>query len=125
MGYRSDVTVAIYPDNRKQEGYDMLKVLMGTTFKDVPFDDCMSWHDDKCALVYNIMDVKWYDSYADIKAFLSMLDVLANDVEEGGIEGYNYELVRLGEDADDIEQSQGGCDIEYCLSINREVSVDL
>ena len=124
MGYRSDVTVAIYPDERNQEKYDMLKVLMGTTFKDVVFDDCMSWRDNKCALVYNIVDIKWYESSSDIAAFLHMLASLAGETEDG-IGGYNYETVRLGEDDDDTEQSQGGDYIEYCLSVNRDVSVDL
>lgn len=124
MGYRSDVTVAIYPDERNQEKYDTLKVLMGTTFKDVSFDDCMNWHDNKCALVYNIIDMKWYDSYPEVQAFLRMLASLAGETEDG-IGGYNYEMVRLGEDADDTEQSQGGDYIEYCLSVNRDVSVDL
>lgn len=124
MGYRSDVTVAIYPDERNQEKYDTLKVLMGTTFKDVMFDDCMNWHDNKCALVYNIIDMKWYDSYPEVQAFLRMLASLAGETEDG-IGGYNYEMVRLGEDADDTEQSQGGDYIEYCLSVNRDVSVDL
>ena len=126
MGYRSDVTVVIYPDERNQEKYDMLKVLMGTTFKDVPFDDCVNWRDDKCVLVYNITDMKWYDSYPEVQAFLRMLNVLANEVEEGaGIGGYNYEMVRLGEDADDTEQSQAGEAVEYCISVTRDVSVDL
>jgi hypothetical protein len=124
MGYRSDVTVAIYPDERNQEKYDTLKVLMGTTFKDVMFDDCMNWHDNKCALVYNIIDMKWYDSYPEVQAFLRMLASLAGETEDG-IGGYNYETVRLGEDADDTEQSQGGDYIEYCLSVTRDVSVDL
>ena len=124
MGYRSDVTVAIYPDERNQEKYDTLKVLMGTTFKDVMFDDCMNWHDNKCALVYNIIDMTWYDSYPEVQAFLRMLASLAGETEDG-IGGYNYEMVRLGEDADDTEQSQGGDYIEYCLSVNRDVSVDL
>ena len=124
MGYRSDVTVAIYPDERNQDKYDTLKVLMGTTFKDVMFDDCMNWHDNKCALVYNIIDMKWYDSYPEVQAFLRMLASLAGETEDG-IGGYNYEMVRLGEDADDTEQSQGGDYIEYCLSVTRDVSVDL
>ena len=124
MGYRSDVTVVVYPDDRDQDKYNTLKVLMGTTFKEVPFDDCVNWHDDKCALVYNITDMKWYDSYPEVQAFLRMLASLAGETEDG-IGGYNYETVRLGEDADDTEQSQGGDYIEYCLSVTRDVSVDL
>jgi hypothetical protein len=127
MGYRSDVTVAIYPDDRKQEGYDALKVLMGTTFKDAaaPFEADMEWHDDGCELVYNIVDIKWYESDPEVKAFLHMLNVLANEVKEGGIEGYNYEMVRLGEESDDIEFSNGGEFIEYFMSVSRVVDMNI
>jgi len=127
MGYRSDVTVAIYPDERKQEGYDALKVLMGTTFKDeaAPFEADMEWHDDGCVLAFNITGIKWYEAYPDIKAFLHMLNVLVNEVEEGGIEGYNYEMVRLGEDADDTEFSNGGEFIEYFMSVSRAVRMNI
>ena len=129
MGYRSDVTVAIYPDDRKQEGYDVLKMLMGTTFKDTAamfamLDSDMDWQDDKRVLVFNITGIKWYDSYPDIAAFLNMLETLANEGEDG-IEGYNYEMVRLGEDTDDIEFSNGGNSIEHFMSVSRVVDLDI
>lgn len=126
MGYRSDVTVAIYPDDRKQEGYDALKMLMGTTFKDTVamFDSHMDWRDDKCVLVFEIMDTKWYEADPDVKAFLSMLSMLENDTD-GGIAGYNYEMVRLGENSDDIEFSSGGEYTEYFMSVSRVVDLDI
>jgi hypothetical protein len=124
MGYRSDVTVAIYPDERKQEKYDMLKVLMGTTFKDVNFDDCMEWHDDGCVLAFNITDMKWYEADPDVRVFLSMLANLAGETEDG-IGGYNYEMLRLGEDDDDTEFSNGGKDIDGILRLSRVVDIDV
>jgi hypothetical protein len=127
MGYRSDVSVVIYPDERNQEKYDMLKVLMGTTFKDTValFDANMEWRDEGCALIFNIVDVKWYDSYTDVQAFLHMLNVLANEVKEGGIEGYNYEMVRLGEESDDIEFTEGGEYTAGVICVSRVVDINI
>lgn len=122
MGYRSSVTVAIYPDDRDQEKYATLKVLMGTTFKDAiaPFDEGCNWYDNKGVLVIEIGDVKWYDSFPDVQAFHQMLEDLTKGAD-GGIEGYNYEMIRLGEDDNDIDHSIGGEYTEGLLYVNREV----
>jgi len=126
MGYRSDVTVVVYPDERDQDKYNTLKVLMGTTFKDTValFDANMEWRDEGCALIFNIVDVKWYDSYTDVQAFLRMLSVLANEGEDG-IEGYNYEMVRLGEESDDIEQTEGGEYTAGVICVSRVVDINI
>ena len=126
MGYRSDVTVVIYPDQCDQEKYDTLKVLMGTTFKDTValFDANMEWRDEGYALIFNIVDVKWYDSYPDVQAFLHMLSVLANEGEDG-IEGYNYDMVRLGEESDDIEQTEGGEYTAGVICVSRVVDINI
>jgi len=126
MGYRSDVSVVIYPDECNQEKYDMLKVLMGTTFKDTValFDANMEWRDEGCALIFNIVDVKWYDSYPDVQAFLRMLSMLENDTD-GGIAGYNYEMVRLGEDTDDIEFTEGGEYTANVICVSRVVDINI
>jgi len=67
MGYRSSVTVVIYPDNggRNETRYDMLKLLMNTTFKLTyeEFESNFEWLDSHRVLKFEATDVKWYDSY--------------------------------------------------------------
>ena len=121
MGYRSDVAVVIYGDGLSQEKYDLLKTLMNTTFKEAytEFESSAKWHGHKRALEFKMEDVKWYDSYPDVRSFMNMLDKV------GELEGFNYEFVRVGEETDDIEQTQRGEDLRYALSVTRSIEVDL
>ena len=121
MGYRSDVAVVIYGDDRNPEKYALLKTLMNTTFK-VAYDEWsayVTWHDTKCVLEFFIEDTKWYESYPDVIAFTTMLENLRE------IEGYNYEFVRIGEDDDDIERENHGDHGEYITRVNRSIEVEL
>lgn len=123
MGYRSDVTVLIYPDNGEQnaERYDTLKVLMNTTFKNVyeEFDEAFEWLDRHRVLKFAVESVKWYENHPDVMDFQSMLDAI------GDMEGFNYEFMRVGEDTDDIEQQQRGEDLQYHITLVRSIEVDL
>jgi hypothetical protein len=121
MGYRSDVAVVIYGDDRNPEKYALLKTLMNTTFKVAydAWDASVTWHDTKHVLEFFIKDVKWYEGYPDVDAFTTMLENLKE------IEGYNYEFVRIGENDDDIESNTHGDHSEWILSVNRSIEVEL
>ena len=121
MGYRSQVAVVIYGDSRDAEKYALLKTLMNTTFKEAytEFDGCAEWHDNKHVLEFAMEDVKWYDGYGDVKLFMGMLDGI------GDIEGFNYEFIRIGEDANDVDDQNSGVCVEYILSVSRAIEVDL
>lgn len=121
MGYRSQVAVVIYGDSRDAEKYALLKTLMNTTFKEAytEFDGNAEWHDDKHVLEFAMEDVKWYDSYPDVKLFMAMLEDIVD------LEGFNYEFLRIGEDANDIDDQHGGECVECILSVTRAIEVDL
>jgi hypothetical protein len=121
MGYRSQVAVVIYGDSRDPEKYALLKTLINTTFKEAytEFDGCAEWHDDKHVLEFKMEDVKWYDNHPEVRLFMDMLDDI------GEIEGLNYEFVRIGEDANDVEDQNGGECVECILSVTRDIQVDL
>jgi hypothetical protein len=121
MGYRSEVATVIYGDNRDADKYALLKTLMNTTFKGAydAWSASVTWHDTKHVLEFRIEDVKWYDGYADVAAFMQMLE------EIGEIEGFNYEFLRIGEDDEDIERQNGGEHGDYITRVNRSIEVDL
>jgi hypothetical protein len=134
MGYRSDVVAVIYPDATSDEDaalkYEQLKVLMQTTFKDVMedgFGGDMEWVDDKQVLKFDIQNVKWYDSYPDVRRFMAMLHDLYCDANEGDdvIGGYCTEFVRIGEDYDDVERETHGHNQCYYLSVSRGIVCDV
>jgi len=121
MGYRSDVTALIYGDQRDPDKYEVLKVLMNTAFKGVrtEFEANMNWHDEECVLEFKMEGVKWYDSCLDVQDFTRMLCALSE------IEGFNYEVLRVGEDDNDIQSDTGGNAREHLLSVERTIQVNL
>ena len=105
MGYLSDVVCIIYPNGEgvnKEEKYALLKTLMATTFKDVSeaWGSKMEWLDADCMLEFDIPDVKWYGSYAEVKVFEDMRE----RIESEEFEGIAVEFIRVGEESDDIDQ---------------------
>jgi hypothetical protein len=130
MGYRSNVMALIYPDVDQQDAgqpqYEQLKVLMATTFKAVSdeFESYVTWMDDDRVLKFDMEDVKWYPSYADVKMFIDMMDML-NGNDEEGIPGYCTEFVRIGEDSDDVEEQHSGDDNQWYLSVRRTIDCNI
>ena len=126
MGYRSDVMAIIYPEAQSKLGektiYEQLKVLMATTFKDVSdeFGGYMEWMDNEHVLKFNLPDVKWYPSYADVQMFEAMLSAFGDDIP-----GYCTEFVRVGEEDDDTESRRTGEDNQYYLNVRRSIDCNV
>jgi hypothetical protein len=134
MGYRSQVTAVIYPaeptdplghDEYKvyeTEKYEALRFLMGTKFEQIMelesgwFGKQAKWDDENHRLVFEMQDVKWYTDYADVKAFEAMLDEVAEL-------GYCSEIMRVGEETDDIEHRTYGEGVQYILNVERTITI--
>jgi hypothetical protein len=122
----------VYPDAedtaRVQELYGQLKVLMATTFKATidgatefdGFTGNMTWMDSDRVLKFDLPDVKWYESYADVQLFTKMMRALADEIE-----GYCTEFVRIGEDSDDTEERRTGENNQYYLNVSRSVDCNV
>ena len=133
MGYRSNLMVLIYPDiknpSEEQPLYDQLKVLMGTTFKQITeeyFGSCMTWMDSDHVLKFDIPDVKWYPDYSHVQMFEKMLGTFKGSGDDDeDITGYCTEFVRIGEDSDDVEEVHTGHNNHYYLSVRREIDCNV
>ena len=132
MGYRSDLVVLIYPDVDKREDeaakYEQLKLLMATTFKeviDLHFYEDMTWVDSDHVLKFEINDVKWYPSYADVQMFEKMVSMFKGYDETEEIAGYCTEFVRIGEESDDVEQVHTGDNNHYYLQVRRTIDCNV
>jgi hypothetical protein len=58
---------------------------------------------------FKVDGVKWYESYDDIIAWEKDFLPKAVDV------GLNWELVRVGEESDDVKHTTGGEETQYLL----------
>jgi len=125
MGYRSDVTIVMYP--KRKEDFAALKLYVD---ENLP-DEFEVREDDNHTkgfkyLLLELDSIKWYEGYEDIDVYtctFSSWDTLFRDEyepESGAL--FHYEFVRIGEDYEDIVKdcSSGA---ENILGIDRNAYV--
>ena len=135
MGYRSDVAYTI----RFKEVGKMVMFMTEAKSKGLQpaLDEC-EIHEDKLQINFHATNVKWYESYPDVQAHQSLMQ-LARDwcggdehqnIKDGGLgyEGASYALgfVRavVGENIDDNEEETEGFGDWEWLRVSREIVGD-
>ena len=131
MGYRSDVTIMMYPKNEKD--FAALKLYADETFPD-EFEAHES--DSGFRYLYCYIDgVKWYGGYEGVdvytRAFSEWDDKFFDESEEqdednaGNYEPiFHYEYLRIGEDYEDIVKDGSNlCD--HILGVDRNAYVNV
>lgn len=120
MGYRSEVRAAFY--TMRKDDWPTLKLFVEENFpKSLDEDLHLITSAGMYGYDYNATNIKWYDSYPEIKAFDKFVKVfgdIADDMRElKGVNGevyheyvneWSYEFLRIGEDDGDVERKQGG-----------------
>lgn len=113
MGYRSEVRLLMGP-----KAYELLKAncrnstdkIAKNTLKDVEmetdivyYNKALYEHEDAVYIKWH--DVKWYDSYEDVKIVMRTLNELDTIVtnEEEILDEYFYKFMKIGEDGESIE----------------------
>jgi hypothetical protein len=131
MGYRSDVTIIMYPSADHRDKFAALKLYVDETLPD-EFE--VIGEGDRRYLHCYIDGVKWYDSYEEVdtysKLFSEWDELFADPDDPSAKEGlqadtiFQYEFMRIGEDYEDVEYHQSyGAD--HALNMSREVYIDL
>lgn len=130
MGYRSNVDVVFYTRDHEfiPEGERMpfaaLKLWVDENYPVKEAEDewgaTVTYESERSFIHINYLDVKWYpgnheqDVYAAFATFDETFD---------GAENVAYEFIRIGEQADDIEESNSAS-ADYRLGVRREVYFD-
>jgi hypothetical protein len=131
MGYRSDVTIIMYPSADHRDKFAALKLYVD---ENLPDEFKVVGEGDRRYLHCYIDGVKWYDSYEEVdtysKLFSEWDEVFADPDDPSAKEGlqadtiFQYEFMRIGEDYEDVEYHQSyGAD--HALNMSREVYIDL
>tara|TARA_R110000764_G_scaffold214358_1_gene300858 strand:- start:64 stop:447 length:384 start_codon:yes stop_codon:yes gene_type:complete len=127
MGYRSDVTIVMYP--KRKEDFALLKL-----YADETFPDKFEVHEDNNRiegfqyLLLEIDSIKWYEGYEEVDVYtraFSKWDTMFEDEyepEQGSI--FHYEFVRFGEDYEDIVYDRS-VDSDMILGIERRAYVSI
>jgi hypothetical protein len=121
MGYRSDVHALFY--TTKKEDLPLLKLFMDENYpKDLhDLEEVSSNRIYGYEMKYE--DVKWYESYDEVKAFgafKTKYHALLDEQEDG--KKWKFEFIRIGEDIEDVECEQN--DSSYVLSVSRSIEAD-
>jgi hypothetical protein len=131
MGYRSDVTMIMYPSADHRDKFAALKLYVD---ENLPDEFKVVGEGDRRYLHCYIDGVKWYDSYEEVdtysKLFSEWDELFATPDDPSAKEGwqadtiFQYEFMRIGEDYEDVEYHQSyGAD--HALNMSREVYIDL
>jgi hypothetical protein len=130
MGYRSDVTIIMYPSADHRDKFAALKLYVD---ENLPDEFKVVGEGDRRYLHCYIDGVKWYDSYEEVdtysKLFSEWDELFADPDDPSAKEGlqadtiFQYEFMRIGEDYEDVEYHQSyGAD--HVLNMSREVYID-
>ena len=134
MGYRSDVTIVMYP--KRTEDFNMLKLYVDETFPDkfeVHGDD--NRIEGFRYLMLEFDSVKWYEGYEGVdvytRAFSEWDDKFSDESEEQDEDNagyyepiFHYEFMRIGEDYEDIVKDGSNC-CDHILGVDRNAYVNV
>ena len=106
MGYRSDVVIAVAMGSKKD--LDELMAVYALNIFVQKENLIPSWdigeYEDAWVAMYTAEQVKWYDSYDDVKGFEALTKLAENFWEERNMP-YAYRFIRIGEEDSDIQIS--------------------
>ena len=122
MGYRSDVKYVIDFTSKEAKTAFMAQVRMIGGALQEALDETTS--DDRYTnrIYFSADNVKWYDSYGDVKSHNRLME-MAEEQPPEMCNGYHF--VRIGEEVDDIETRYGGEEPPYdAINIHRSVDFD-
>jgi len=121
MGYRSEVMAVFYANKDKAAA---VKLYVDENFPK-ELEGCL--REEKSSThhgyIFSETDVKWYTDYPEIVAFNRFVSNYLEIADGENDLGWAYEFVRIGEDANDIEEtSSDGAD--YVLRVCRSIETD-
>jgi len=150
MGYRSDVAYGVKVDEvnlgenatekEKNLSADGIFLLMLTEMQqDEVAGKCFdSTYDINVHLTVNKENrtiafyedgLKWYESYADVKAHERLYEIAEEYAEQYGSETMNNPVscafIRIGEETDDVEERGGGYDPWNIMYVSRSIEMNI
>ena len=119
MGYRSEVAIGIRmkPDTVSGQDYLDKKNLWNTFVAEckarhpLAFDNkdlCFTIFDNKRTMGFTQYELKWYNTYPDVQAFMGVIDIAKEYNEQYKEAIFDTAYVRVGEEPDDVEVDYEG-----------------
>jgi hypothetical protein len=122
MGYRSNVMAVFYTYDPIE--YPSIKLFIDENIPEwFRGDEYMSTFEkaNLQGVKFDLQDVKWYDSYADVQGFEQALKKFEKLADEGN--KWYWEFIRIGEEVEDVEERQ--CfNSDHLLYVSRSIECD-
>jgi hypothetical protein len=123
MGYRSDVTMIMYPSEGHRDKFALLKLYVD---ENLPDEFEVIGEGDRRYLHCYIDGVKWYEGYEEVDVYtraFSEWEGMFRDEEEPEAPLFHYEFIRIGEEYEDVvyDCSYGSA---HALNMSRETYID-
>ena len=122
MGYRSDVTIMMYP--KRKEDFAMLKLFVAENLPD-EFEE----HEASSGLRYLLLEfegIKWYEGYEEVDVYTRAFSEWHYKFTESENEEpvFHYEFVRIGEEYEDIVSDRSN-NSYMLLNIERNAYIEI
>jgi len=129
MGYRSEVSIAVYGEYDEMVAF-IAAARLTEDFSTI-WEECemypytVEFSNSNTSKMYMLCasycDVKWYESYPEVQAWSNFLD-RATAAEDAGI---NCEFTRVGEEYSDVTYECSGDHCEYFIRPYTQIAEDL
>ena len=125
MGYRSDVTIIMYPKFGHRDKFAALKLYVDENLPD-QFEVREGGRGDKYLLL-EFDGIKWYEGYEEVdvytRAFSEWEDTFRDEADPEGEPIFHYEFMRIGEGYEDVVYD-GSYGSAHSLNMSREIYID-
>ena len=123
MGYRSEVAYVIkFDDIETRNNFVTLMLAKNDEHITRAVEECEYGYEDDPVITFEAQDVKWYESYDDVKAHHAMMrEAVAIYKEKGG----RYRFIAVGEDgAENFDEHDDEGDLYEYITTVHEVRTD-
>lgn len=117
MGYRSDLKLVFYTDNKSEIPFAAVKFWFDENFPKYDFGDVEVGNN---YVLISYEGVKWYQGYPEVEAVNRAIETFVDTFNANEDTGAHYEIVRVGEDTNDIEHDHSGW-CNFLLYVNRTI----
>ena len=124
MGYRSDVAYVIkFNDIETRDNFVTLMLAKNDKWITQAIEECEYRYQDDPVITFEAQDVKWYESYDDVKAHHALM---REAVEIYGEEkGGRFRFIAVGEDgAEQFDEDDGEGDLYEYITTVHELRTD-
>ena len=123
MGYRSHVAYVIkFDDIETRDNFVTLMLAKNDKWITQALDECEHRYESDPVITFEECDVKWYDTYDEVKAHRTLMK---EAVEIYGEKGGRYRFIAVGEDGQEqFDEDDNEGDLYEYITTRHEVVTD-